>query len=231
MNGESYRAPFYGRKRGKFAVMSRRSPVVAALLALALSSTPAHAQRGPDRPGIDHALATELGHRLAVDQAGRDSLAIAVAAHDTLFLRRLMARDSASTAWLRDIVARHGWPGKRLVGDSGAEAAFLLLQHSPDAAFQAKLLPRLWAAARSGDLPAAQVAMLDDRVTVHSGRPQTYGSSFGVKDSCLTPDSMVDPAHVDARRAKVGLPSMAEYGKMLGEMYKMPVSLSGPCRH
>ena len=208
--------------------MSRRSPVIAALLGLVLGITPAHTQQVPVRPGIDHALTTELGHRLAVDQAGRDSLAIAVTAHDTLFLRRLMARDSASTAWLRNIVARHGWPGKRLVGDSGAEAAFLLLQHSPDVAFQAKMLPRLWAAARSGDLPAAPVAMLDDRVAVHSGRPQTYGSSFTVKDSCLTPDRILDPSHVDARRAKVGLPSMAEYGKMLEEMYKTPVSLSGP---
>ena len=126
-------------------------------------------------------------------------------------------------------MAHHGWPGKRLVGDTGAEAAFLLLQHSPDTAFQAAMLPRLWAATRSGDLPAAQVAMLDDRVAVHSGRPQTYGSSFAVRDSCLTPDRIRDAAHVDARRAKVGLPSMTEYGKMLEEMYKMPVSLSGPC--
>ncbi len=31
---------------------------------------------------------------------------------------------------MREIVARVGWPGRRMVGDDGASAAWLLVQHS-----------------------------------------------------------------------------------------------------
>jgi hypothetical protein len=39
--------------------------------------------------------------------------------------------DRDNAAWLREIVARHGWPGYRLVGEAGAHAAWLLAQHAP----------------------------------------------------------------------------------------------------
>ena len=209
--------------------MHPRFLACAAAASLAFGTPSLAAQRPSAAAGIDSMLARELVHRMAVDQAGRESLAVALTRRDTAFLRRLASRDSASTDWLRHLVARRGWPGNHLVGDSGAEAAFLMLQHSPDLAFQAAMLPTLWQASRAGDVPPAAVAMLDDRVATHSGRPQTYGTSFSVRDSCLTPDPIADPTRLDARRSQVGLPPMAEYAKMLGEMYRMPVSLPGTC--
>src|SRR5437868_14544604 len=38
--------------------------------------------------------------------------------------------DRKNTARLKEIVDRHGWPGKTLVGDDGARAAWLLVQHA-----------------------------------------------------------------------------------------------------
>lgn len=196
-------------------------------LLLALLTTPLGAQGTPALP--DTGLRSELIRRLAVDQQGRDSIAIALQAGDTAFVIRLLARDSASTRWLKGVVARYGWPGRRMVGDTAAEAAFLILQHSPDQAWQEEMLPKLWAASRVGDLKASEVAMLEDRVRVHSGRPQLYGMSFSMKGSCLVADSIEAPAGLAERRRSVGLPTMEEYARVLGEVYKVRVVVTGGC--
>jgi hypothetical protein len=45
------------------------------------------------------------------------------------------------------------------------------------------------------------------------------------------PASITDLAGVDARRAAVGLPPMADYVRMLGEMYQLPVVWPPPPDH
>jgi hypothetical protein len=57
----------------------------------------------------------------------------------------------------------------------------------------------------------AQVAMLEDRVRVHSGLPQRYGTQFDWgADGVLSPRPIEDPDGVEARRRAVGLPPLAE---------------------
>jgi hypothetical protein len=135
-----------------------------------------------------------------------------------------MASDSAHTKRLREIVQTYGWPGRSLVGEDGATAAWLILQHSPSSEFQETLLPTLWAAADRGEMAKADVAMLTDRVLVHAGHPQRYGSQFSVQNGRLIPDSIEDLPGLEARRTAVGLPSMAEYVRMLSQMYGLPVT-------
>ncbi len=193
----------------------------ASLLALALAAaTPLGAQE-PTAPRAD--LRTELERLGREDQAGREGIAAAAAANDTLFLKRMMAGDSARTARLREIVAAHGWPGRALVGEEGARAAWLILQHGDDTAFQEAMLPRLWDAAAAGDVSRADVAMLTDRVLVRRGEPQRYGSSFSMLDGRLVADPIGDLSGLEARRAEVGLPPMAEYVAMMRKMYGVPV--------
>ena len=196
-------------------------------LLLALAGGPLVAQGAPSP--AQPSLRQELIRRYAVDQQGRDSIAIALNAGDTAFVIRLMARDSASTRWLKGVVAQYGWPGRSLVGDSAANAAFLILQHSPDNAWQGEMLPILWQLAGRGEIKKGDVAMLEDRVRVHGGRPQRYGMSFSLKDGCLVADPIEDPAGLAERRRSVGLPPMEEYAKALGEMYKTKVVVTGGC--
>lgn len=206
--------------------MNRSALTSLPTLLLAFLTTPLGAQGRPTTP--DTGLRNELIRRYTVDQQGRDSIAIALQAGDTAFVLRLMARDSASTRWLKGIVARYGWPGRRMVGDSAAQTAFLILQHSPDQAWQQEMLPKLWEATRAGDLKASDVAMLEDRVRVHSGRPQLYGMSFSMKGSCLVADSIEAPERLAERRRSVGLPPMEEYARVLGEVYRVRV-VTGSC--
>lgn len=113
---------------------------------------------------------------------------------------------------LHRIIDEFGWPGRSLVGNDGAEAAWLILQHaigSPE--FQRKCLPILRNAVDSGDVPAIQVACLEDRIAVFEGRPQRYGTQFDWDgNGMLSPHPLEDPERVDDYRASVGLGPMTE---------------------
>ena len=117
-----------------------------------------------------------------------------------------------NTARLRAIVAEHGWPGTALAGAAGAEAAWFIAQHAVlDLDFQREALRLLTGAVERGDAPAWQMAMLTDRVRMGSGEPQVYGSiHVGDESGKLVPYVTEDPENVEARRAVVGLPPLAE---------------------
>ena len=172
----------------------------------------------------DSAFRAELLRLRAEDQDGRERAAQAITAGDTLFVKALMARDTALTRRLQALVARHGWPTRALVGADGVESAWLVLQHSPDHAWQREMLPRIWEASRAGDVRPAEAAMLDDRIRTNSGAPQLYGNSFEVVGGELRPHPIEDLDGLEARRRAVGLPTMADYVKVLAEVYKLPVA-------
>lgn len=173
--------------------------------------------------GIDSALRAELLVLGKADQAAREGFGVAAAAGDTVYLKRLMSDDSTRTLRLKEIVRKHGWPTASIAGSDGAEAAWLILQHSDNLDWQESLLPVLDMHARAGELSPSAVAMLTDRVLVRSARAQRYGSSFAVVDGRLVAHPIQDLKGLDARRAAVGLPPMAEYVRKLAEVYKLPV--------
>jgi hypothetical protein len=112
---------------------------------------------------------------------------------------------------LSEIVEAHGWPGRSLVGEDGADAAWLVLHHAiGDPALQRRCLPLLEEAAAFGDVPPWHPATLLDGIRFHEGRPQVYGTVFDWQDGVLAPWEIEEPEGVDERRALVGLPSLAE---------------------
>ena len=154
---------------------------------------------GRDRPGRgdvrrDEVLRTEL-------------LELSTRASDPASAERLWAV-------LDDLEA---WPGVRLVGEDGAEAAWLIAQLG-DRGLQERALEHLEIAVDFGDAPPAHYACLLDRVRMGTGKPQVYGSQVVVADDGdLAPWPIEDPAHVDERRARVGLGPLAAHTQMLRE--------------
>ena len=133
------------------------------------------------------------------------------------------ALDVKNQARLTLIVEQHGWPGVHLVGLTGADAAFLILDHAP-AALQKKYLPRLEAATAALDVLPMWAAMVSDRVRMGDGQPQLYGTQLR-----MLPGSRVwqlypieDERHVDDRRALVGFEPLADYLKSFGITYTPP---------
>ena len=120
--------------------------------------------------------------------------------------------DTASTDRLREIVARYGWPGRSLVGEEGAQHAWLLAQHADrQLEFQRKALALLADAVEQGEATARQLAYLTDRVRMNEGKEQLYGTQLAGRDGKVTPWPIENPDELDIRRAAVGLEPFEEY--------------------
>ena len=102
-------------------------------------------------------LRAELLRRTVPDQEARW-------AHDYEAMRQA---DAENLPWIRQVIAEHGWPGRSDVGDDGAQAAWLLVQHADaDPAFQRECVGLLTAAVGQGEARLSQLALLTDRVLV-----------------------------------------------------------------
>lgn len=156
---------------------------------------------------VDDVLAAELLERAARDQAARESLPPHAGMQE--WEQLVEPVDRANTARLREIVGEHGWPGCQLVGEVAAHAAWLLAQHAPPGD-QEQYLPLLEDAVARGDASPRDLAYLRDRVLMHRGEPQLYGTQYMVKDGVLMLWAVQDPDGLDRRRAALGLEPEAE---------------------
>ena len=162
----------------------------------------------------------QLEERGRADQAVREGFGVG-AQLDTLQIKAMMRTDSANTTWLKTYVGNWGWPTSAQVGHEAVEAAFLIVQHAvQDTAFMRSMLPAIEQAYKRGDLDGNAVAMLTDRLEVHAGRPQLYGTQMSFHDGRWLLDPIADSAHVDERRRRFGLPSLHEYLRKLDSVLK-----------
>lgn len=113
---------------------------------------------------------------------------------------------------LETILEDYGWPGASLVGEDGAEAAWLVAQHAiSHPRFQRHCLRLLARAVAAQDAPPWQEAYLRDRIRMNENRPQVYGTQLDWDaEGELSPWEIEAPAEVDKRRAEVGLMPLAE---------------------
>ncbi len=112
---------------------------------------------------------------------------------------RMEAVHRSNAARLTGIIEQYGWPGKSLVGEEGAEAAWLIAQHAIGAPFMRRCLSLLQRAGSRGEAPLWQAAMLEDRIRMFEGRPQIYGSQFQPDEDGETvpvEDGVYDPLQI-----------------------------------
>jgi hypothetical protein len=85
------------------------------------------------RRDVDEELRAELLARCEEDQrireqAHRSAPGPRIPSPDLLAEWRRV--DESNTLWLAELTERIGWPGRTLVGEDGADAAWLLAQHA-----------------------------------------------------------------------------------------------------
>ena len=140
---------------------------------------------------------------------------------DIQLLMRMIEADAQNTMWLDEVIQQQGWPAKSLIGEDGAQAAFLIVQHSPAPQFQKKCLELLQQAVDQNEADMINLVYLTDRIRVFEGKPQVYGTQGQTNaDGTIVPFPIEDEEHVDERRKAIGLEPIAEYFKSMNESYK-----------
>ncbi|MEV4500875.1 DUF6624 domain-containing protein [Streptomyces klenkii] len=123
-------------------------------------------------------------------------------------MQSLLRWEQRSTRELRQVFDVHGWPGVRLVGDIGAEAAWwIVLLCDRYLPFQHEAQGLLEEAVEAGDAPARHAVHLGDRLLMHAGEPQTHGTQWVLHDDgSISLYTVADPSGLAERRRAVGLP-------------------------
>jgi hypothetical protein len=136
--------------------------------------------------------------------------------------RQLLELLGRVTRRLVQILDAHGWPGKSLVGDDGAEAAWTLALHTMhDPHVLRRCLRLLQAAAAAGDAEPWQAAFLVDRVSLVERNVQVYGTTIcRQQDGSFGPPLLEDPDQVDERRRAVGLPPLDQEIRKIEGFYR-----------
>ena len=65
------------------------------------------------------------------------------------------------------------------------------------------------------------IAYLEDRVKVHTGQPQVYGTQFKLIDGKFIPDEIEDPQQVDERRKEMCMTTLNENVELMYTNYKV----------
>lgn len=124
---------------------------------------------------------------------------------------RINRQDSINLVKVKQILDTSGWLSADSVGSRANSTLFLVIQHS-DSATQEHYLPVMRQAVKEGKAKGSQLALLEDRVALHRGDKQIYGTQvmrMGDGDWFLQP--LADPDHVDERRKSVGLGHLSFY--------------------
>lgn len=155
----------------------------------------------------DAAVSTSLSVRVEAEQCLRrllgDPAIAALPADDrqaagSRMWAEITPVDAANTAWLKTVLPADGWFRSGRDGADAAHDAWLIIQHSPDQAFQAQVLRRMEPLAKTGEVRGGDYALLYDRVEMFAGRPQFYGSQYRCENGRWAPSPIRDPAGVEA---------------------------------
>ena len=172
---------------------------------------------------LDSIFQLDQSLRRELSQLSQNSEQNAVAI-DSLWkeIRRIDARNLLR---IKQIIHSHGYPGKSLVGEESSDVAFFVLQHSP-ADVMESYKDVIFQAGREGELDLKRVAMFHDRLLMHDGKQQLYGTQLKevrLYDSILGAHRTVKGLYpiydfdgMDRRRDSMGLEPFEDFAARNG---------------
>ena len=104
----------------------------------------------------------------------------------------------------------------------GIQAAFMLLKHSHDLAFQQDMLPLIIQSYldREG-IAGKDVAQFTDNVSIKLGKKQVFGTQAEFISGKVIFVPIENEDSVDQLRAQMDMPPLAEYKKILEKFYNV----------
>jgi hypothetical protein len=131
--------------------------------------------------------------------------------------------DEPNTQRLTQIFDEFGFPDTTKVGKDGMQAFMVLLQHAPSDSLRVRSLKPITKAFKNKEMPPMAYANFVDRLRLHQGKKQLYGTGFELKNGRMELSPTEDVRNLEKRRAKIGLPPMSEAIKMMKEIYHLDV--------
>ena len=121
---------------------------------------------------------------------------------------------------IKEIIKEFGWPLESEVGEDGAEAAWLIVQHAVlEPQFQEECISLLKHAVEIGEAKGWFLAYLQDRVLTRQGKPQIYGTQHEVVNGRMKPMKTENPDEVNKRRDILGIWSQEVHTASLQKDY------------
>ena len=163
-----------------------------------------------------------LARLLALRDAGQ------VVRQNPASIAESMQTDLRNTTALLSIVEEFGWPTVDVVGDEGAEAAFLVAQHTIDHAVMRRFRGLVEQELRNGRVPGRHFAYLFDRTEMNNGGLQAYGTQLTCDMTAgkFIPMPLRDASNVDALRAAVHMYPLGLYvcsvNQTVGHLCRLP---------
>ena len=132
-----------------------------------------------------------------------------------LVKKEIERKDSINLAIVTDILEKHGWLGRNVVGFIGNYTLALIIQFAPIQT-QDKFMPIIQEAFKNKNIEAYDYTLILDKVALRHGQKQLYGNvvvNIGNKNY-VGPIENVE--QLDKRRADLGLKPMNAYLKTWG---------------
>lgn len=170
------------------------------------------------------AISEKLEMIRETDQGIRSRLIKEMATKDPQAMKKIAlemkAGDKQNQLVVGSLLDRCGWPK----GLSAAEnnTIFLVIDHA-DTAFMIRYFPLLKSQADQGKVARRDLATLQDRMLLRSGKKQFFGTQTLKEGNIVTIWPVDDPQGLDARRKEMGLIPMGAYMALLKKTYQSEV--------
>lgn len=128
--------------------------------------------------------------------------------------------DKQNQLFVASLLDRCGWPNG--LNSMENHTLFLVIDHA-DTAFMRKYLPLLVEQAQLGNVAKSDLATLQDRIQLRSGKKQLYGTQTFRIGSIVNIWPVEDAGGLEVRRRSMGLPPMVDYITTLESNYKSKV--------
>jgi tetratricopeptide (TPR) repeat protein len=175
---------------------------------------------------LDSIYLTDKIDRLMLDSI-QNTFGLQSSQMDSLW-KKINQQDSINLVAVKSILDSRGWPGPEEVGQQGAMALFLVIQHA-DSATQVYYLPMMRDAVKHGKAAPQDLALLEDRVLTRKGEKQVYGSQVRTNPQTGLNEffPIADEANVNKRRELVGLQPIEAYATNFAIRYVPATNASG----
>ena len=159
---------------------------------------------------INEVLRDQLIHMRNCDDEMRDAILRRGSLYDG-YDEDMEALHIENAQSLKLIIDQHGWPGRTLVGEDGATAAFVIAQNAISLpGTQLFFLERLKVGVAENEANPIHLACLQDRVLFNQGKPCLYGMLFDWDESGELIANVDDVEKVNQRRQELGIRPLAE---------------------